>query len=143
MFVPPSALYAAVPGVQHWTLVQLASNALVELYAWHALQLLFFLDFYVSCACMSSLCLLSVAQMHVSIFCLSSVCFCLAVPLAYVGRQPLWRLTLDAMPSSVQHPACFNCCFLLAFCFESAVLFALHVMHLSYCISASASHSYS
>ena len=60
MFVLPSALYIAVPSVQHWTLVQLASNALVELYAWHTLQLLF-LGFYVIFACMFSLYLLTVA----------------------------------------------------------------------------------
>ena len=39
VFVPPRALYAAVPGVQQWTPVQLASNALVVLHAWHRLQI--------------------------------------------------------------------------------------------------------
>ena len=42
VFVPPKALYAAVLGVQHWTLAQLASNALVELNAWHMLQMVSF-----------------------------------------------------------------------------------------------------
>ena len=66
--MPPSALYAAVPGVQHWTLVQLTSNALVELYAWHMLQMVSFLVSFISYACMLSLCLSPVAQMHVPNF---------------------------------------------------------------------------
>ena len=74
MFVPPKALYAAVLGVQHWTLVQLASNALVELHAWHMLQMVSFLVSFASYACMSTFCLSPIAQMHVPNFYLSFVC---------------------------------------------------------------------
>ena len=74
VFVPPKVLYAAVPGIQHWTLVRLASNTLVVLHAWHMLQMVSFLVSFVSCACMLSLCLSPVAQMHVPNIYLFIIC---------------------------------------------------------------------
>ena len=55
MSVPPSVLDAGIPCILHWTQVQLASITLVEFLSLHALQMLLFLDFYMTCVCMLSL----------------------------------------------------------------------------------------
>ena len=85
-----------------------------------------------SCACMPSLCFqYFICHLYACLFC------CL---LACVGRQPIWRLTLDAMPSGVQCPACFNCWPLLAYSSESASVLLSCLLCMSCTYSAAFLH---
>ena len=52
MSVPPFVLDAVIAVVLHRTLVVLASNTLVEFLFVHALQMLYYLSFYLTPVCM-------------------------------------------------------------------------------------------